>query len=93
MSNDFMPFRAGLRQCLRGDGSGTHTKVPSLWPEEPGITAEAESFRDYTGRYISANTGTGACLIMAEEMGAYILTDQAMPTAVSWLEALIRTQK
>ncbi len=61
----------------RGDGSGTHTKELSLWPEELGITAEAESFKDYTDWYISANTGMGACLVMAEEMGAYILTDKA----------------
>ena len=61
----------------RGDGSGTHTKEISLWPEELGITAEAESFRDYTDWYISANTGMGACLVMAEQMGAYILTDKA----------------
>ena len=61
----------------RGDGSGTHTKEVSLWPEELGITAEAESFKDYTDWYISANTGMGACLVMAEQMGAYILTDKA----------------
>ena len=61
----------------RGDGSGTHTKEISLWPEELGITAEAESFKDYTDWYISANTGMGACLVMAEEMSAYILTDKA----------------
>ena len=61
----------------RGDASGTHTKELSLWPEEMGITAEAESFADYTEWYISANTGMGACLVMAEEMGAYILTDKA----------------
>ena len=61
----------------RGDGSGTHTKELSLWPEELGITAEAESFKDYTDWYISANTGMGACLVMAEELGAYILTDKA----------------
>ncbi len=61
----------------RGDGSGTHTKEISLWPEELGITADAESFKDYTDWYISANTGMGACLVMAEEMGAYILTDKA----------------
>lgn len=61
----------------RGDGSGTHTKELSLWPEELGITAEAESFKDYTDWYISANTGMGACLVMAEQMGAYILTDKA----------------
>ncbi|MBQ7438289.1 MAG: substrate-binding domain-containing protein [Oscillospiraceae bacterium] len=61
----------------RGDGSGTHTKELSLWPEELGITAEPESFKDYTDWYISANTGMGACLVMAEQMGAYILTDKA----------------
>ena len=61
----------------RGDASGTHTKELSLWPEEMGITAEAESFADYTEWYVSANTGMGACLVMAEEMGGYILTDKA----------------
>ena len=61
----------------RGDGSGTHTKELSLWPEELGITAEAESFADYTDWYVSANAGMGACLVMAEQMGAYILTDKA----------------
>ena len=61
----------------RGDGSGTHTKELSLWPESLGITAEAESFKDYTDWYTSANAGMGACLVMAEEMHAYILTDKA----------------
>ncbi len=61
----------------RGDGSGTHTKELSLWPEDLGITAEADSFKDYTDWYISANAGMGACLVMAEEMGAYILMDKA----------------
>ena len=61
----------------RGDGSGTHTKELSLWPEDLGITAEAESFADYTDWYISANAGMGACLVMAEQMGGYILTDKA----------------
>ena len=61
----------------RGDGSGTHTKELSLWPEELGITAEAESFADYTDWYASANAGMGACLVMAEESRGYILTDKA----------------
>ncbi len=61
----------------RGDGSGTHSKELSLWPEALGITAEPESFRDYTEWYVSANTGMGACLVMAEETSAYILTDKA----------------
>ena len=61
----------------RGDGSGTHTKELSLWPEALGITEDAESFADYTEWYISANAPMGACLVMAEEMGGYILTDKA----------------
>lgn len=61
----------------RGDSSGTHTKELSLWPEELGITAEAESFADYTDWYASANAGMGACLVMAEESHGYILTDKA----------------
>ena len=61
----------------RGDNSGTHTKELALWPADLAITAEAESFAGYTEWYVSANTGMGACLVMAEEMGAYILTDKA----------------
>lgn len=61
----------------RGDASGTHTKELALWPEELGITKDAESFAAYTEWYVSANTGMGACLVMAEEMGGYILTDKA----------------
>ena len=61
----------------RGDGSGTHTKELSLWPEELGITAEASSFAGYTDWYVSANAGMGTCLVMAEEMDGYILTDKA----------------
>ena len=61
----------------RGDASGTHTKELSLWPAELGIAKEAETFAAYTEWYVSANTGMGACLVMAEEMGAYILTDKA----------------
>ena len=61
----------------RGDKSGTHTKEISLWPADLGITDEADSFAAYTDWYVSANTGMGACLVMAEEMEGYILTDKA----------------
>lgn len=61
----------------RGDASGTHKKELALWPESLGITDEAESFADYTDWYTSANAGMGACLVMAEQMHAYILTDKA----------------
>ena len=61
----------------RGDGSGTHTKELALWPAELGITEDAESFAAYADWYASANAGMGACLFMAEQRGAYILTDKA----------------
>lgn len=61
----------------RGDNSGTHTKEISLWPEELGITTEAESIEGYTNWYTYSNAGMGACLTMANETGAYILSDKA----------------
>jgi len=61
----------------RGDGSGTQTKELTLWPKDLGITEDAASFANYTDWYISANAGMGACLVMAEQMNAYILTDKA----------------
>lgn len=60
----------------RGDNSGTHTKEISLWDESLGITTDAESVKDYEW-YKYSNAGMGACLTMAEEMGAYILSDKA----------------
>lgn len=61
----------------RGDKSGTHTKEISLWPEELGITAEADSVANYTDWYNFSNAGMGVCLKMANELGAYILSDKA----------------
>jgi len=61
----------------RGDNSGTHTKELALWPEDLGITKEADSFAAYTEWYNSAGASMGICLTMAEQMGAYILTDKA----------------
>ncbi|MBQ1770899.1 MAG: substrate-binding domain-containing protein [Clostridia bacterium] len=60
----------------RGDGSGTHTKELSLWPEELGITEDPESFKEYKW-YNSANAGMSASLLMAEQSGGYILSDKA----------------
>lgn len=60
----------------RGDNSGTHTKEISLWPEDLGITTEADSVADYSW-YSYSNAGMGVCLTMAEETGAYILSDKA----------------
>ena len=60
----------------RGDGSGTHTKELSLWPEELGITDQPESVADYPW-YNFSNAGMGTCLTFANEQGAYILSDKA----------------
>lgn len=60
----------------RGDNSGTHTKEISLWPESLGITTDAETVKAYTW-YQYSNAGMGTCLVMAEEMHAYILSDKA----------------
>ena len=67
----------GYTFVSRGDGSGTHTKELALWPAELGITEEQESFAAYTEWYVSSNAGMGVCLTMAEETGAYILSDKA----------------
>lgn len=61
----------------RGDNSGTHTKEISLWPEELGITTDPGSVEAYQDWYISSNAGMGVCLTMAEEQGAYLLSDKA----------------
>ena len=61
----------------RGDQSGTHTKEISLWPEDLGITVDAASVEDYADWYTYSNAGMGVCLTMAEETGAYILSDKA----------------
>lgn len=61
----------------RGDKSGTHTKEISLWPTDLGITTEATSVANYTDWYNYSNAGMGACLLMAKEKNAYILSDKA----------------
>nr|WP_313163189.1 substrate-binding domain-containing protein [Sedimentibacter sp.] len=62
----------------RGDESGTHTKEKSYW-NEANITPEGEW-------YVSAGTGMGAVLQMADEKLAYTLTDRA--TYLSMMDEL-----
>ncbi len=54
----------------RGDESGTHKAELKIWGENVP-DAEADEW------YISAGQGMGACLTMANEEGAYCLTDKA----------------
>jgi len=52
----------------RGDDSGTHTRERDLWKA-------AEVTPDWSG-YRSAGQGMGACLNIAHELRAYVLTDR-----------------
>ena len=52
----------------RGDNSGTHMKEMAIW-EEAGV-------RPSGSWYIDAGQGMGACLLMAAEKSAYILSDR-----------------
>ena len=59
----------------RGDESGTHNAEVKLWAKNLGITSKDDcATYDW---YISAGQGMGACLTMANEEGAYVLTDKA----------------
>lgn len=70
----------------RGDASGTHKKEVKLWPESLKIPA-ADVKSDPTAIeqipegvrkwYTSIGQGMGACLTMANEKNAYVLTDKA----------------
>ena len=70
------------KSCLTAlEGVLIKTKENSIslcgYDLELGITTDAESVKDYTGWYTYSNAGMGVCLTMAEEMGAYILSDKA----------------
>ena len=60
----------------RGDKSGTHTAEVKLWPSSLNITSDPASAANYSW-YVSAGQGMGACLTMANEQNAYVLTDKA----------------
>ena len=55
----------------RGDDSGTHIKERAIW-EAAGLNPD--EFGDW---YIAAGQGMGAVLTMANELGAYTLSDRA----------------
>lgn len=72
----------------RGDNSGTHTKELSVWTKAKITPA---------GRwYVESGQGMGDTLMMANEMNAYTLTDEA--TYLSWqkktgLKEMVRGDK
>lgn len=53
----------------RGDDSGTHSKEMAIW--------EAAALAPEGDWYISAGQGMGAVLTLADELGAYTLSDRA----------------
>lgn len=58
----------------RGDNSGTHTKEVNYWDSSLNISKTNIPKNDW---YISAGQGMSSCLTMANEKGAYTLTDKA----------------
>lgn len=63
----------------RGDDSGTNTKELSIWKTLNLVP-------DQNSNYISSGQGMGATLLMADEKGAYTLSDRA-----TWLTAKRKT--
>jgi tungstate transport system substrate-binding protein len=62
-------FEQGAAFVSRGDDSGTHTRERSFWTDA-GVDP-----RDSAG-YVEAGQGMGACLVIADERGAYVLADR-----------------
>lgn len=75
VTSAFKKIAAAKKKFIsRGDKSGTHTKELSIWTKA-GITP--------AGRwYVESGQGMGDTLMIANEMNAYTLTDEA--TYLSW---------
>jgi len=56
----------------RGDDSGTHGKEKAIWA---AAGYDYETVREAGAWYVEAGRGMGATLLMANEQGAYTLTD------------------
>lgn len=67
------------RFVSRGDDSGTHKRELSLWKAAGG--------RPEWEGYVECGQGMGATLVMADEMNAYVLTDEG-----TWLKQRARFQ-
>ncbi|WP_054697462.1 substrate-binding domain-containing protein [Syntrophomonas palmitatica] len=89
VTSAFKKIAAAKKKFIsRGDKSGTHTKELSIWTKA-GITP--------AGRwYVESGQGMGDTLMIANEMNAYTLTDEA--TYLSWqkktgLKEMVRGDK
>jgi tungstate transport system substrate-binding protein len=56
----------------RGDNSGTHSKEKLIWKAAGYDYADIQKSGAW---YVEAGKGMGPCLLMANEMGAYVLAD------------------
>lgn len=62
--------QSGSKFISRGDESGTHKAELKIWGDKAPDAANDKW-------YVSAGQGMGACLTMANEQQAYVLTDKA----------------
>jgi tungstate transport system substrate-binding protein len=85
-------FSTQSKFVSRNDASGTHTKELDLWKlintslpsATPALAAipagdikkDFDLYRGANDYYIRANTGMGDCLLLANQRGAYCLTDR-----------------
>ncbi len=71
-------YKAGMQDpgkvkfVSRGDNSGTHSKEKLIWQATGYKYEDIEKSGPW---YIEAGKGMGPCLLMASELGAYILAD------------------
>lgn len=71
----------GARFVSRGDDSGTHKKELALWGFSGGLAK-------WPG-YVSAGQGAGKTVMMADELGAYLLIDRATLRALHHKHSLV----
>lgn len=64
--------QSGSKFISRGDDSGTHKAELKIW-DAAGLKPDPAT----DTWYISAGAGMGACITMAQEQQAYVLTDKA----------------
>lgn len=65
-------MKGNVKFVSRGDESGTHAKEQLIW-SEAGF--DYEEIRNSGNWYVEAGKGMGPTLLMANEMGAYVLAD------------------
>jgi tungstate transport system substrate-binding protein len=63
---------SAVKFVSRGDNSGTHSKEKLIWKEAGFNYEDIQKSGEW---YIEAGKGMGPCLLMANEMQAYILAD------------------